>query len=133
MKDLYKAIYDEFEASTGAGYLEPILTGGLHLLEAPQDQNYPYAVVYPISDAPHWTFDATMENSLIQFTIYATSTGGVEPICDLYEALIKTYDWCSLTISNYDSIYFKREFSNLDKSEGIFTYHIEYRVELQKQ
>lgn len=132
MKELFKAIHAESSGSTGAGSLYAALTGGMYLLEAPQDTNYPYAVLYPISNIPHWTFDSGMENALVQFTIYASSSGGAEPVCDLYDKLITLYDFCNLTIDNYDSIYMKREFSNLDKSEGIFTYHCQYRVELQE-
>ena len=130
MEDLFKGIYTKFTSSTGASSLYANLTGGLYNTKAPQDTDYPYAVFYLISDVPHWTFDTTMENSLIQFTIY-DSHSSVENICSLFEKLKTLYDWTSLTLSDNYPIYMKREFSDLSQSEDIWTYIVQYRTEIQ--
>jgi hypothetical protein len=135
MNDLFQAIYAKFtgsESSTGADDLYDNLTGSLHNTEAPQNAEYPYAVFFLISDVPHWTFDATMENVLVQFSIYDEGSN-VGNIGDLYGYLTSLYDWCTLDLDDYHSVYMKREFSELSKSEGIWQYVCQYRIEIQKK
>ena len=131
MKDLFKAIYAKFTGSTGAD-LYANLTGGLHNTQAPQDTDYPYAVFYLISGIPHWTFDNTMENVIIQFTIYDDNSS-VENVSDLYGYLTDLYDWTVLDIDNYHSIYMKRETSSLMKSSDIWQQTVDYRIEIEEE
>lgn len=132
MNDLFKAIYAKFNSSTGVGSLEANLTGSLHNTQAPQGTEYPYAIFYLISDIPHWTFDATMENALIQFNIY-DETSSVENVGNLYGQLKTLYDDTTLNIDNYHSIYMKREFSNLEQFSEIWQYVCQYRIEIQEE
>ena len=128
MNSLFKGIYLKFTESTGLGVT---LTGGLHNTEVPQNTTYPYAAFYLISNVPHWTFDATMENSVIQFSIFDDDSN-VNNIGDLYTELTELYDDTTLTLENYTSIFFRRESSNLIKNEDIWQYVINYRTEIFK-
>jgi hypothetical protein len=128
MNDLFQAVYAKFTGST----LEDNLAGGLHNTKAPQDADYPYVVFYLISDVPHWTFDANMENVLIQFTIYDENPS-VENVGNLYGYLIDLYDWSTLDLDDYHSIYIKREFSELGQDEGVWMYFCQYRCEIQEK
>ena len=131
MNDLFKGIYSKYKSSTGAGTLYADLTGGLHNTEAPQNTNYPYAVFYLISNIPHWTFDATMENSIVQFSIFDDNSS-VGNIGDIYKELTDLYDWVDLSSTgDHYSIYMKRETSSLQKDEDIWFYRIDYKIELQ--
>ena len=132
MDDLFKAIYSKFTGSTGATSLYVTLTGGLHNTKAPQDTNYPYAIFYLIGDRPDRTFDSLMENNLIQFTIYDDNSG-VSNICDLFKALKVLYDNAVLSLTDYDSIAVRREFSNLETSFDIWQYVCQYRIIIQEK
>jgi len=132
MNDLFKAIYGKFTGSTGSDSLYVALDGGMYNTQAQQDATRPYVVFFLISDIPHWTFDATMENALIQFNIYDENPS-VEYVGNLYEKLTSLYDWTTLDIDNYHSIYLKREFSNLEQFSEIWQYVCQYRVEIQKE
>ena len=132
MDNLFKGIYSKFTGSTGASSLYVALDGGLYNTQAPQDTDYPYAVFYLISDIPHWTFDGTMENSLIQFTIY-DDNASVENVCSLFTKLKTLYDFTTLTMTDYNSIYMKREFSSLEKSEDVWQYVVQYRTEIEEK
>ena len=131
MNELFKGIYTKYKSSTGAGSLYADLTGGLHNTAVPQGTAYPYAAFYLISNVPHWTFDATMENSIVQFSIFDDDSN-VSDIGDLYKELTDLYDWTDLTLDNYSSVFLKRESSNLLKNEDVWQYVISYRTEIQK-
>ena len=107
------------------------LTGGLHLTEAPQDTDYPYAVFSMPSNVPNWTFSENMENCLIQFNIYSDQASS-EPISDIYDDLKACFDWCTLTVVGYHHIYMKREFGQLLRVDAVWQYSVRYRVELQE-
>ena len=132
MNDLFKGIYAKYKSSTGVGSLYVDLTGGLHNTEAPQNTNYPYAIFYLISNIPHWTFDTTMENSIVQFSIFDDNSS-VGNIGDIYKELTDLYDWTDLTSTGYYSIFLKRESSNLQKNEEIWHYSVDYRIEFEKK
>jgi len=132
MNELFKAVYKKFTDSTGAGTLYEALDGEMYNTQAPQDATRPYAVFFLISDVPHWTFDTTMENALIQFNIYDENPSVVN-IGNLYEKLTNLYDWAELSSTGYYSIYMKREFSNLEQFSEIWQYACQYRIEFQKK
>lgn len=132
MQVLFESIYDKFTSSTGAGSLYTELGGRLHFSEAPQGQIYPYGVYHLISNVPSWTFDADMENYLIQFNLYSEKGSSTE-INTAFLALTDLYDWCNdLNTSGYSNIYMKRELSLLTRESDIWNYMIEYRIEIQK-
>ena len=102
-----------------------------YIIQQLQGTVYPYAAFYLISNVPHWTFDATMENSIVQFSIFDDDSN-VSDIGDLYKELTDLYDWTDLTLDNYSSVFLKRESSNLLKNEDVWQYVISYRTEIQK-
>ena len=131
MQVLFESIYNKFTGSTEAGFPYVLLDGHLHFAEAPQGTAYPYGVYHLISDVPSWTFDADMENYLIQFNLYDDDSSPTD-INTAFKALTDLYDWCDLNTSGYSNIYMKREISNLTKESDIWNYFIQYRVEIQK-
>lgn len=132
MRVLFESIYNKFKSNTGAGSLYVLLDSHLHFTEAPQGTEYPYGVYHLISDVPSWTFDADMENYLIQFNLYSEKNSSTE-INTAFTALTGLYDWCNdLNTSGYSNIYMKREFSNLTRESDIWNYFIQYRIEVQK-
>ena len=132
MQVLFKGIYDEFTGTTGDGSLYAELGGRLHFSEAPQGTVYPYCVYHLISDVPSWTFDADMENYLIQFNLYSEKNSSTEINTAFTALTTNLYDWCTLNIDGYSHIYMKREFSNLTRESDIWNYFIQYRIEVQK-
>lgn len=135
MQVLFESIYRKFKGSTGAGTLCDLLGGRLHFTEAPQGSSYPYGVYFLISDVPSWTFDADMENCLIQFNIFDDDSSSTD-INTASKALTDLYDWCTdLNTSGYSNIYMKREMSNLTREaeSGVWNFFVQYRLEIQKK
>ena len=135
MQVLFESIYRKFTDSTGAGSLYAELGGRMHFAEAPQGSAYPYGVYNLISNVPSWTFDADMENYLIQFNLFDNSTSGSAKINTTSKALTDLYDWCvDLNTSGYSNIYMKREFSNLthEAESKVWNWMGQYRLETQK-
>lgn len=133
MNELFRGIYAKFKSSTGADSLYVALDGEMYNTQAMQDATRPYAVFFLISDIPHWTFDATMENALVQFNIYDENSSVVN-VGNLYEKLTSLYDWTELSSTgDYYSIYMKRESSNLAQYSEIWQYSVDYRIEFQKK
>ena len=115
MQVLFESIYNKFTGSTGAGSLYALLGGRMHFTEALQGSAYPYGVYFLISDVPSWTFDADMENYLIQFNIFDDNSSSTD-INTASKALTDLYDWCTdLNTSGYSHVYMKREMSYLKK------------------
>ena len=85
-----------------------------------------------ISDVPFWTFDATMEDCLVQFNIYDENSS-VENVCSLFEKFKTLYDDTTLTFDDYHCYQMKREFSELTKPSDIWQYVVQYRAGLQKE
>ena len=135
MQVLFESIYSKFTGSTGAGTLFEDLEGRMHFAEAPQGQTYPYGVFHEISNVPSWTFDADMENYLIQFNLFDDASSGSARINTAFTSLTDLYDWCDLSVSGYSHIYMKREFSNLtrESEDKIWNYVIQYRIETEKE
>jgi len=104
---------------------------GMYLTEAPQGTAYPYITYHKISGVADYTYTEDMENVIIQFNIYDDHNSSTT-INDIYTKLTTLYDWCSLTVAGWDSIYMKRELDNLTKDNGIWNYFIQYRLEIQK-
>ena len=130
MNDLFKGIYSKFTGSTGTTSLYVALTGGLHNAKAPEDTTSPYATMHIISDIPFWTFDATFEDNLIQFSIYDKSSS-VENIGNLFEKFKTLYDDTTLTFDDHTCYQMKREFSDLTRPSDVWQYVIQYRVGMQ--
>ena len=127
MQVLFESIYNKYN---GDETLKAAITG-LYLEEAIQNAVYPYVVYHKISGVPDYTFTEDMENVIIQFDIYDDNSSSAT-INDIYTKLTALYDWCSLTVTNWNSIYMKRELDNLVKENDIWHYFCQYRLEIQK-
>lgn len=127
MQALFLGIYTKFSNDAA---LSGAVTG-MYFIEAPQGSVYPYIVYHKITGTPDWTFSEDMENVIIQFNIFDDHSSSTT-INDIYTKLTALFDWCSLTITNWDSIYMKRELDNLTKENDIWNYFVQYRLEIQK-
>ena len=126
MQVLFEGIWDKYDGSA----LESEING-MHFTEAPQGQTYPYGVYHLISGVPSWTFDADMENYIVQFNLYSEKNSSTD-INTAFTVLTTLYDWCDLDVDGYSHIYMKREMSNLTRESDIWNYFIQYRLEVQK-
>jgi len=127
MQVLFESIWNKYNGSSG---LKATIEG-MYFTEAPQGQTYPYGVYHLITNVPSWTFDADMENYIIQFNLFNDDSSSTD-INTAFKALTDLYDWCDLDTSGYSNIYMKREISNLTKESDIWNYFVQYRIEVQK-
>jgi len=127
MQVLFTGLYSKFSNNAA---LKAVVSG-MYLTEAPQGTEYPYIVYHKISGVPDHTYTEDMENVIIQFNIYDDHNSSTT-INDIYTKLTALYDWCSLTVVGWDSIYMKRELDNLTRDNGIWNYFVQYRLEIQK-
>ena len=127
MKQLFTGIYSKF--NTGTNTLKTNLTGGLHLIEAPQGTATPYGVYSLVSNIHDWDFAVDYDESLIQFDLYDEAQSATT-ICNLYDYLKTLYDDCSLTVTGHTPYYMWRDFSRLlrDPVPGVWHYVIQYRL-----
>jgi hypothetical protein len=131
MQVLMNGIYNKFTGSTGAGSIYALLGGRVYPTEAPQEAAFPYSVYNLISDVPEYTFNETIENAVIQFNIFDDDKS-VTNINTDFTALTTLYDWSTLTITGYTSVYMKRELSFVTREEDVWNYMIQYRLVFQK-
>ena len=131
MQVLLNGLYNKFTGTTGAGTLYTLLGGRLHPNEAPQGSAYPYGVYYLISDVPEYTFSETIESAIIQFNLFDDGSSATD-INTAFTALTTLYDWATITITGYTSVYMQRELSYLTKESDIWNYMIQYRLVFQK-
>jgi len=127
MQVLFTGIWNKYN---GNAALKAVVSG-MYLTEVPQGTAYPYIVYHKISGVADYTYTEDMENVIIQFNIYDDSNSSTT-INDIYTKLTALYDWCSLTVSGWNSIYMKRELDNLTKENGIWNYFVQYRLEIQQ-
>jgi len=72
LASLRKAIFDWFNADQAAGTVYTAVSGRLFALQHPPTKVvWPYIVFYVISSNPSWTFDHTVENLRVQFSIFS--------------------------------------------------------------
>jgi len=127
MQVLFLGIWNKFN---GNAALKAAITN-MYFSEAIQTAVLPYIVYHKISGRPDYTFTEDMENVLIQFNIYDSNSSSAT-INDIYTKLTALYDYCSLTVTGWSSIYMKRELDNLTRENDIWNYFIQYRLEIQK-
>ena len=127
MQVLFESIWNKYNGSSG---LKATIEG-MYFTEAPQGQTYPYGVYHLITNVPSWTFDADMENYIIQFNLFDDDSSSTD-INTAFKALTGLYDWCDLDTSGYSNIYMKREISNLTRESDVWNYFVQYRIEIQK-
>jgi len=127
MECLFKGIWNKYNSNAA---LKAVVSG-MYFTEAPQGTAYPYATYHLISDVADWTYTEDMENSLIQFSIFDDHNSSTT-ILDIFEKLKTCYDWVSLSMTGYSSIYVKREFNVLTRENSIWKMDVQYRIEVQK-
>jgi len=127
MQVLFTGIWNKYN---GNAALKAVVSG-MYLTEAPQGTAYPYIVYHKISGRPDYTYTEDMENVIIQFNIFDDNNSSTT-INDIYTKLTALYDWCSLTVAGWDSIYMRREIDNLTRDNGIWNYFVQYRLEIQQ-
>jgi len=127
MQVLFQGIWNKFNGNTA---LKAAVTG-MYLTEAPQTAIMPYIVYHLISNVADWTYTEDMENALIQFSIYDNNSSSVN-ILSIFEKLKTCYDWVTLIVTGYNSIYCKREFNILTRENSIWKMDCQYRIEIQQ-
>lgn len=135
MNSLFKAILNRFATTTSSGFYNDI-SGRLRLNKAKQGEIFPYCVFFSVSDIDDLDFTEEHEDFLIQFNIFSQNNSAVEA-GDLLETLKTMFDNCSLTVTDWRHLQFKRSLvmPNNDFSQvpPIHGYSIEYEVLLEKE
>lgn len=127
MQVLFTGLWNKYNSNAA---LKAVVSG-MYFTEAPQGTAYPYIVYHKISGVADYTYTEDMENVIIQFNIFDDHNSSTT-INDIYTKLTALFDWCSLTVVGWNSIYMKRELDNLTKENGIWNYFVQYRLEIQK-
>lgn len=135
MNELFEAIYSE--ASNDSDLWDAI--GGRFFLgkaDADLATSYPYIVVHEVSGTPSWTFDSTLENEIIQFSIWDKSgsqsgTYSANTVLDIYNKLTTVFDWAQLTITDYNCVQSKRQSQILQMEDDVWHYAVRYLITIQ--
>ena len=127
MQVLFTGLYNKYLSNAA---LKAVITG-FYFTEAPQDAVMPYVVYHKISGVPDYTYTEDMENVIIQFNIFDEHSSSTT-INDIYTKLTALFDWSTLTVAGWNSIYMKRELYNLTRDNDIWNYFVQYRLEIQK-
>jgi len=136
VKDLATAI---FSKATGSAFLTAI-GGRLYKKRAPQDLTWPYAVFFVVDDTPLRTFKDTLEEVLVQFSLFSQTSSSTE-IEDLFSLLKACYDNSELTIAGNTFIMMNRQNATpadsvpADTEEGTGEFwqtDVDYLVTMQK-
>ena len=127
MQALFTGLYNKYN---GDADLKAVITD-LYNTEVPQDAVMPYVVYHKISGVPDYTYTEDMENVIIQFNIFDDHSSSTT-VNDIYAKLTALFDWCTLTVAGWNSIYMKRELDNLTRDNDIWNYFAQFRLEIQK-
>jgi len=135
MNSLFQAVYNRFSSTTGSGLYNDV-SGRMYLGHASQGATFPYCVYFSVSDIDELDFSDERENFLLQFNIYSQNNSVLEA-GNLLESLKTMFDNCSLTVTGWRHLQFKRgmvypnnDFSQVPPVQG---YSIEYDVLLEKE
>lgn len=104
MNNLLAAIMTKCSGSA----LSSDVGGRIFLDEAPEGSAFPYVVFKIIASTPQDTFKNSIEDTLIQFSLFSISDGAAE-ITDMYADLRSLFDWQALTITGNTCIWVMRE------------------------
>lgn len=135
MKNLTTAIYGKLSGST----LAADIGGRLYKGEAPEDAEFPYVVFFVVSNVPEYPGGKTIEQVLIQFSLFSSASGSTE-IEDMLTNLRTLYDDVVLTITGNTEIYFIRgnftalrdEITTASGTVGVWHYVQEYEMQMVK-
>lgn len=135
MKALTTAIFGKCAAGTT---LHTAIGGRLYKGRAPQNATHPYIVYQVVSDVPDNTFAEHLEDVLLQFSIYSTSSSTSE-IEDIFAALKALYDDCTLTVTGGTLLWMRRQNAILNNEEYTtptgteygWAYAVDYSIKLR--
>jgi len=107
--------------------------------EAPQETEFPYVVFFVVSNTPEYPGGKTIEQFLLQFSLFSAASGSGE-IEDMLTHLRTLYDDVVLTITGNTEIYFIRgnlvtmrdEITTAAGTQGVFHYVQEYEIQMVK-
>ena len=130
MTPLMTGIYTLFTALP-ANDLFTAVGGRMYDGEAPQGATYPYVVQTTVSHEQDWTFADSLENALVQFSIYTNEVGATNA-GTFWGYLTTLYDDASPTVSGYSMISMIRAQSILvrDQISNVWQYSVDYDCEM---
>jgi len=128
MKALFDAINDKFKVYNPF-YAD--INGRMYFTQASQKAIFPYCVYSLISDMYEYQFTEEFSNIKIQFSIFDNAESSVN-IEKYFEDLKTLYDWCTLSVSGYTSVYMRREQSRLLRDDRAWHRAVDYRCYLEK-
>lgn len=138
MKDLTTAIMTQFTDAPGGvnNDFYDAVGGRLFKNEAPEGAELPYAVYLVVSDVPEYPGGKTIEQVLLQFSLFSGASSSSE-IEDMLTALRALYDDCALTITDNTLIYFIRgnltegreEITTPQGTVGVWHYAQDYDIQ----
>jgi len=141
MKNLDTAIYSKFTATVEGSHnsLYTSIGGRMYKNKAPEGAAFPYCVYMDVSNTPIYPGGKTIEQTLIQFSLFSILSSSSE-IEDMLIYLWALYDDCSLTITDNDLIYFIRghkeemneEVTTTSGTSSAWHYAQEYDLEMVK-
>jgi hypothetical protein len=134
MKNLTTAIYGKCTSETD---LYAAIGGRLYKGEVPQSAQFPHVVYFVVSDMPEYPGGKTIEQVLVQFSIYSITSSSTE-VEDILTYLQSLYDDCSLTITSNTLIFFIRgnltcmreDIETTSGTKGAWHYSQEYDVRI---
>jgi len=103
MEELCIAIMQRWDSDAG-GQAKEYIPAGLWFQEAPQqvlDSGQTYCVFFLMTGVTSYTFGTTIENPMVQFSIYATSEESSESVGPVYmarDAFVRVYDQILLSM-----------------------------------
>ena len=109
MKNLSAAIYSKV---TGSAFSTSI-GGRFYKGRAPQGATWPYAVYYIISDVPDNTFTDSIEDVIVQFTIFSKASGTTE-ILDIAANMESLFDDSTFSVTGNTLVMMLRTGGNGD-------------------
>jgi len=135
MDALLSALATKFAGSDLSNYVG----GRIYFDRAPDRAVYPYVVYSIVSAAPQDTFTESLDDVLIQVSLFSSSGGGQE-IATMYGYLKTLLDDAVLTVTGYTNIWTRREgmttmVEDITTAEGtapVKHWAVDYSVMMQK-
>jgi hypothetical protein len=114
-----------------AFYSQWILESPLYLVEAPQGQPYPYAVMSLVSIDPARDFGGIMDEATIQVSMYSSASSAVE-IADLAATVAGLYDGSNLEIEGYECVQCQRGQVRLFRESECWHAVVEFEINYEE-
>ena len=104
MKNLLAALMTK----TAGSALSTYVGGRIYLDYAPEGVVFPYIIFFIVSDVPDNLFIESIEDVMIQFSLFSTSQGATE-ITTMYANLNSLFDNCTMPITDNTLMWMKRQ------------------------